>query len=89
MSELKVILLLNEWDTGGQQGIGRQDSVQGWLERSSVVAAGWAEAAHLICLDRTSNWRMLSVWRRRAASEDVGFCSSVRARCRHTFGLTQ
>ena len=39
MSKLKVILLLNEWDTSGQQGIGGQGSAQWWLERSRAVAA--------------------------------------------------
>ena len=66
MSMLRPILLLNEGDTGGQQGIGRQGSAQVQRERSDTVAARWAEVPHLIRLDRASNWKMLLAGRRRA-----------------------
>ena len=79
MSELKVILLLNEWDTGGQQGIERQGSTQVQQERSGRVASWWAEVPHLIRLDRASNWKMLSAGRRRAASDIVPTLPTSRA----------
>ena len=58
-------------DTGGQQGIGRQGSAQGWLERSGAVAAGWAEATHLIRHHLSSNWKIMSAGRSHAASDDA------------------
>ena len=60
MSELRLVLLLNEWDTRGQQGIGRQGSAQMQRERSDRVAAWWAEAAHRIWLDHPPNRKILS-----------------------------
>ena len=58
MSELKVILLLNKWETGGQQGIGRQGSAQWQRQRPGRVAAGWVGAWQLTRHDNSSNWKM-------------------------------
>ena len=83
-SRLRLILLLNEGDTGGQQGIGRQGSAQVERERTGVVAARWVEAGHLTLHLRASKRKILSVDGRRAASESAGCPPSSAAVHRHT-----
>ena len=83
-SKLRPILLQNEGAAEGQQGIARQGGACEHAQRSGMVAAQWAEAAHLIRHHRASMWKILSAERRRAGPDGAGGCFTARARFRTT-----
>ena len=78
------ILLANGCNTEGQQGITWQIRAHLLDERHCIVAARWAEAAHLIRQHLASNWLMLPAERRRERPDGARVLPTARARCRTT-----
>ena len=79
-SNLRLCYSANERVTVSQQWFKWHGGLGWFAHRRGVIAACWAEATHLIPLLRAPTWQILSVERRRAASESVGACFPARAR---------
>ena len=79
-SKLRPISLRNEGAAEGQQGIARQGGACEHAQRSGMVAAQWAEAAHLNSPHSSTIREMLSAERRRAAPDGIPAPSPARAR---------